>query len=114
MDNNDVKIGRRLPLGPLQGSATGAYHRALDVARKFEATGLGDGQCLIVIHDACNTHRKVPRAACPDGQSRGTVQNTLVVMVVDSTKVHASTKDSVRGQEYESLKGTNGFAAQPA
>ncbi len=99
MDNNDVKTGRRL-------SATGAYHRALDVARKFEATGLGDGQCLIVIHDACNTHRKVPRA--------GTVQNTLVVMVVDSTKVHASTKDSVRGQEYESLKGTNGFAAQPA
>ncbi len=132
MDNNDVKTGRRLPLRPLRGSDTGAYHRALDVAWQLEATGLGDGQpvlapwpggqdgpprgpgCLIVIHDACNTHRKVPRAACPDGQSRGTVQNTSVVMVVGSARVHAGIKDSVQGQDYESLKGTNGFAARPA
>lgn len=86
MDNNNVKIGRGL-------GDTGAYHRALDVARQLEAAGLWDGHGLIVIHDAYDTHRKV--------------QLTPVEKRVGAVTVHAGIHDLIQGQDYE-------FAARPA
>jgi hypothetical protein len=90
----------------------------LDVARQLEAAGLWDGRpvlpapgaqaqvapprgpgCLIVIHDAYDTHRKAPRA--------GTVQLTPVEKRVGAVDVHASIHDLIQGQDYE-------FAVRPA